>query len=1002
MINRDLILNFTGVYDEMIFHEKADFEMLDCRKISGTAMYVDADGEDAIRKKIAPYGPGGIHFIDNGNYHYVTRFFLEKIEGPFDLLVFDHHHDDQEPMIAGLRSCGSWIRDMKEDLGDKVNSVTLCLGVNEIERTGRPDPSLPLYISIDKDVLSADVVKTNWDQGNMTLPEMMDILKSEMKDRKIAGVDICGECAEKDSMFNPAEVSSNEAADKALADFFFQKLRGEKVAKKRKKKKKTALGVFFGVFFRLFAIITVVTCILGGIFLWYFYDHYIKEYDKEAKELVDNSTRNDFKRVEPTYIYDVDGNVIMKLREEGDAAYLSYEDIPQYAVNAFIAVEDRTFWKNPGYDLGGIARVLFYYIRTKGVEKHGASTITQQLAKNVYLSSEVSITRKLREILISRYLAEKYSKQDIMEFYVNNIYFANQYYGLEAAAQGYFGKHAASLSLSEVAYLCAIPNRPAYYDPVKYPDHALTRRDKILGDMLEEGLISQSQYDQAVSESINIMESSGSELKDYQATYAMDCAVRYLMKLSGFSFQYTYADSTEYENYESLYNEMYEEQKELLYSGGYKIYTTLNSVYQDDLQEALDEVLSFDTEVTESSGAYALQGAVTAVDNSNGKVIAIVGGRTNPGGASNNLTLNRAFQSFRQPGSSIKPLIVYAPALENGYYPGSIVQNIDVTTAKKKGVNALTLSGTPMTLRSAVENSINGCAWQVLANISPKTGIKHITDMEYRKIVPDDYNLAASLGGLTNGVTTAEQAAGYSALANHGSYRGQTCISSIKNSDGEEIYVDSDPVQVYTSQAADTMIDIMKGVVTNGTAKKMGWYTEQTTEAAGKTGTTNGSKDGWFCGVTPYYSVAVWVGYDTPRELASLYGSSYPASIWKQCMSALIDGESTASFYLPDKMEEASSNAEKYLPGRDASEELYAGYTVGDYRNDHNIGDAVSAVLAQMGALSRLTDPNYDADIAALYSQCAASIAGVKDASYAAELQSQINTAYAVAAAKVN
>ena len=222
MINRDLILNFTGVYDEMIFHEKADFEMLDCRKISGTAMYVDADGEDAIRKKIAPYGPGGIHFIDNGNYHYVTRFFLEKIEGPFDLLVFDHHHDDQEPMIAGLRSCGSWIRDMKEDLGDKVNSVTLCLGVNEIERTGRPDPSLPLYISIDKDVLSADVVKTNWDQGNMTLPEMMDILKSEMKDRKIAGVDICGECAEKDSIFNPLEVSSNEAADKALADFFFQ------------------------------------------------------------------------------------------------------------------------------------------------------------------------------------------------------------------------------------------------------------------------------------------------------------------------------------------------------------------------------------------------------------------------------------------------------------------------------------------------------------------------------------------------------------------------------------------------------------------------------------------------------------------------------------------------------------------------------------------------------------------------------------------------------------
>ncbi|SKB72645.1 Membrane carboxypeptidase (penicillin-binding protein) [Lachnospiraceae bacterium] len=785
-------------------------------------------------------------------------------------------------------------------------------------------------------------------------------------------------------------------------NFFFQRLRGNKVAKKKKKKKKTAIGVFFSVFLRLFAVILVVTGILGGLFLWHFYDKYIKEYDREAKETVMKSTREDFKRVEPTYIYDVDGNVIMKLRGEGDAAYLSYSDIPQYAVNAFIAVEDRSFWTNPGYDLSGIGRVLFYYIRTKGVEKHGASTITQQLAKNIYLSSEVTISRKLKEILMSKYLAEKYSKQDIMEFYVNNIYFANQYYGLEAASQGYFGKSASALSLSEVAYLCAIPNRPAYYDPVKYPDHALSRRDKILGDMLEEGLISQAQYDTAVHESITIMESSGSELNDYQATYAMDCAVRYLMKLRGFSFQYTYADSTEYENYQSLYDEMYQEQKDLLYTGGYKIYTTLNSAFQDELQASLDDVLSFDTEITAESGSYALQGAVTAIDNSNGKVVAIVGGRSNPSGSSNNLTLNRAYQSFRQPGSTIKPLVVYTPALENGYCAGSIVQNIDVSTAKKPGVNALTLSGTPMTLRSAVENSINGCAWQVLANLSPKTGLKHISDMEYRKIVPADYTLAASLGGLTNGVTTAEQASGYAALANHGVYRGQTCLTSIKNADGEEIYADSEPVQAYAPAAADTMVDIMKGVITNGTAKKMGWYSEQTTEAAGKTGTTNNSKDGWFCGVTPYYTVAVWVGYDTPRALESLYGSSYPASIWKQCMSALIEGEPTATFHLPNKMEELSANAEKYLPGRDASEELYAGYTVGDYRNDHNTGDAISAVLAQMGALSRLTDPNYDADIAALYSQCAASLTGVKDAEYAAQLQSDMNTAYAVAAAKMN
>ncbi len=221
MTNTDLMLNFTGIYNKMSFYKKLGFEEVDCRKVSGTAMYVDAEGESNIRKLLANYGPGGIHFLDNGNYHYVTRFFLEKVQGPFDLLVFDHHHDDQEPMIAGLRSCGSWIRDAKEDFGDRIRSITLYLGPDEVERTGTPDPSIPLYISIDKDVLSVDTLRTNWDQGTMTLPEMKEILKKEMQGRKIAGIDICGECAEKDSFFDSEDVRMNEAADKELAEFFF-------------------------------------------------------------------------------------------------------------------------------------------------------------------------------------------------------------------------------------------------------------------------------------------------------------------------------------------------------------------------------------------------------------------------------------------------------------------------------------------------------------------------------------------------------------------------------------------------------------------------------------------------------------------------------------------------------------------------------------------------------------------------------------------------------------
>ncbi|MCR4890842.1 MAG: transglycosylase domain-containing protein [Lachnospiraceae bacterium] len=673
--------------------------------------------------------------------------------------------------------------------------------------------------------------------------------------------------------------------------------------KQKKKKKKTYFGIFLSVFLKL-ALIIFVVCLVGGIiFAVYFYNKYMKAYDAEAYEMVESGSREDFKLNSPTYVYDEDGNLLIRMRSGGESSYLKYADIPQYAIDAFVAVEDRTFWSNSGYDLWGMLRVIYYYIKTRGAERTGASTITQQLARNSYLTKEVTFERKIKEIYVAKYLTKKYSKEDIMEFYVNDIYFANQYYGLEAAAQGYFGKKAKALSLSQVAYLCAIPNRPAYYDPVKYPDHAIKRRDKILSDMLELKMISEKEYEQATTEKIQIIDRSGSTIKDYQSTYAIDCAVRYFMELQEFPFQYAFDTVAEYQNYEQLYEEVYEETKSDLYNGGYRIYTTLDSDAQDELQKSLDEVLSFDTEVS-STGAYALQGAVTAVDNDTGKVVAIVGGRSDPSGTKQSYTLNRAFQSFRQPGSSIKPLIVYAPALESGYYPGSEVQDISVTEGKKKGVDSTKLTGEPMSLRTAVEKSKNGCAWQVMANIKPFTGLAHIILMEYRNIVPTDYNLAAALGGLTYGVTTAEQAAGYAALVNHGLYRGQTCIASIKDSEGKEIYENKTAVQAYTGAAADTMVDIMKGVVIRGTASKMNWYAEEETEAAGKTGTTNKSKDGWFCGVTPYYSVAVWVGYDTPRELKDLYGSSYPASIWKACMKALIDGKPAKKFVLPNVMPE--------------------------------------------------------------------------------------------------
>ncbi len=201
-----------------------------------------------------------------------------------------------------------------------------------------------------------------------------------------------------------------------------------------------------------------------------------------------------------------------------------------------------------------------------------------------------------------------------------------------------------------------------------------------------------------------------------------------------------------------------------------------------------------------------------------------------------------------------------------------------------------------MTLRSAVEQSKNGVAYSVFYDIKPSYGLDFITRMKFDKIVPQDNTLSAALGGLTYGVTTVQMAGGYCALVNQGEYRDTTCLVSLKDNNGKELYKEEKPVRVYDAGASSVMIDILKGVLTNGTAKSMKWSESSELAAAGKTGTTNGSKDGWFCGVTPYYTVAVWVGYDTPKTLDNLYGATYPAGIWKDVMLYLTNGTAQIDF----------------------------------------------------------------------------------------------------------
>ena len=633
---------------------------------------------------------------------------------------------------------------------------------------------------------------------------------------------------------------------------------------------------------------------------------------REAKNLVDSSTPDTFRLAQTSYIYSDDGTQLAALAESEDATYLSYEDIPADVVNAFVSVEDRTFWNNSGVDYKGILRVCVNYVKTKGQVAEGASTITQQLARGTFLSNEKTLSRKIKEIFIARQLTKKYTKEQIMEFYCNSCCFANGIYGVEDASQKYFGRSVSDLSLSETAYICAIPNRPEYYNPLKNSENAISRRNKILQDMYECDYITKDAGDAALAENITVAEVSDEEdtFYNYEATYAINCAIRYLMKQDGFEFKSHFEDDADYDTYNAYYDEMYKQAKHKLYTGGYKVTTTMNLKAQKNLQKIFDKELAFNTKVDESTGIYQFQGAMTVIDNETGKVVAMIGGRSQDE-LQQTYSLNRGFQSFKQPGSSIKPLVIYTPALEEGYDANSTLTEIDVKAAKKSTSEKISkMSGKKMSLRYAVEDSKNGCAYSLYNIITPKVGLSYIENMNFSTIVQQDYTLSSGLGGLHHGTNTVEMANAYSTLENHGEYRQADCISSILDASGNEIYEEPESKMVYTRSASDQMTDILEGVLNSsaGTAKGLKWSSASDVAAAAKTGTTNDNNVAWFCGYTPYYTISVWVGYDYPKSVKGLWGNTYPAYIWKEAMLYMIDGKDEADFDLEGKKATGNKN----------------------------------------------------------------------------------------------
>ena len=659
----------------------------------------------------------------------------------------------------------------------------------------------------------------------------------------------------------------------------------------------------FGILGWLFqSILHILTCglVLCGLIGLLVYAKVRPELDhcrEVAYDKLAQMQRQDFSMLSDTEIYDKNDQLI-GLINAGHYEYVPISQISMNLQNAYIAQEDRRFKSHTGVDWIATFRAGLALVKNRGEITQGGSTITQQVVKNTYLTQEQSFTRKIVEILLAPEIEKKYSKADIMEFYCNTNFYGNHCYGVEAASRYYFGKDASDLESYEAAVLVGISNSPTAYNPVRNPEASLKKRNDVLHSMLEVGYLTEDAYNNAISQPLSIVqeEGEGSD-ENYMSSYAIHCAALALMKLDNFQFQYIFKDKSDYDTYMENYQATYTEKADDIRAGGYRIYTTLDQDLQTALQSQLDNVLSPYTEL-QDNGKYALQGAGVIVDNMTNSVVAVVGGRGTED------VYNRAYLSARQPGSTIKPLIDYAPAFDTGeYYPARLVD--DHKWADGPSNSGGSYYGN-VSVREALNRSLNTVAWQILTDIGVDYGLNYLGEMEFQKLTYIDNGVPSlSIGGFTNGVRVVDMAKGYSTLANGGVYNDQTCIRRIDHEHNGELTKNLKPHSqvVYQQDSAYMLTDILKGTLTEAYGTGYGLALENGMPAAGKTGTTNSSKDTWFCGYTRYYTTAIWVGYDTPRAMPGIYGKTYAGKIWKQVMDQIHEGKEPLDWEQPATVE---------------------------------------------------------------------------------------------------
>lgn len=566
-------------------------------------------------------------------------------------------------------------------------------------------------------------------------------------------------------------------------------------------------------------------------------------------------------------VLDGDDALFSALSSGEERLLMSIEDLPQHVKNAFIAAEDARFYDHPGVDAVRILGAAWSDVKA-GAFVEGASTITQQLIKLTHLSSRKELSRKVDEAILAVQLERIYGKDQILEMYLNTVYFGSGYYGLETAARGYFGVSARELSLDQAALLAGVLKSPGRFAPHLRPEASMGRRGVILHLMAEYGMISEAEADEAAAQPLQLSRDEALERRGYYVDYALQESCRLL----GISM-------------------------DRLLSGGYTIHTGM-----DRAAELLCEDLFRRDELFPQVNGESAQGALCLIDAKTGYISAMVGGRDEDVA----LGFNRAVRIRRQPGSVIKPILVYAPALEAGYTAADMLLDESATFGDYAPSDASRRYRGWVTMREAVTKSLNIPAVELFSEL----GIGRCKSFARQLGIPFDKNdtrLALALGGFTYGVAPLELCAAYAAFADGGVYRTPTLIRRIEDRNGHVVY-ESHPVarRVMSEGSAFLLTSMLESVTKSGTAKAL---KDLPMEVAAKTGTVGdetGNRDAWLAAYTAQHAAVIWMGFDENSNGKLLPpdsgGGDYPAALMKEVLTGIYANKAAPIFQQPESV----------------------------------------------------------------------------------------------------